>query len=173
MSDTRCPFCSADSAVADSEFSATAVENCPTVDGGLVSFKDAVKEQRLASAEFTQKHGLPTPAEIRATREFYGLNQEEFERALGVGKKTVVRWERGTVPPGGAANSLLWLSMHQPDAFIALASKNGVSIEGASAASEETVHADDAPEPRSLPLGVSFTVEMPDVETRVISFADS
>jgi len=42
----------------------------------------------------------------------------EFERALGVGKKTVVRWERGTVPPSRAANGMLWLAGHYPSVFL-------------------------------------------------------
>jgi HTH-type transcriptional regulator / antitoxin MqsA len=68
---------------------------------------DAV--QRRASAAIRDEEGLLLPEEIRAMREGLGLSQAEFERLLGVGPKTVVRWEKGTVFQNKATDALLRL----------------------------------------------------------------
>jgi len=68
---------------------------------------DAV--MRRATAKIREEDGLLTPDDVRAVRRKLGLTQPEFERLLGVGANTVVRWERGTVPQGSAADSLLRL----------------------------------------------------------------
>jgi len=67
------------------------------------------------------------PSEIRAFREKYGLTQEKLERLLGVGAKTVVRWERGTVAQGRAADSLLRILAKLPGALEFLAEQNGLA----------------------------------------------
>src|SRR5258706_131308 len=79
-------------------------------------------EQSLASssaytAAVREANGLLSPGQIRAARLTLGMTQEEFESALAVGKKTVVRWERGTVAPSMAANGLLWVAAHYPNVF--------------------------------------------------------
>lgn len=63
-------------------------------------------EQRASSA-IRDEDGLLSPAEIRAIRESMGLSQAGLEQLLGVGAKTVVRWERGTVVPNRATDNLL------------------------------------------------------------------
>lgn len=68
---------------------------------------DAV--QRRASAAIREQEGLLLPEEIRAIREDLGLSQADFERLLGVGPKTVVRWEKGTVFQNKATDALLRL----------------------------------------------------------------
>lgn len=68
---------------------------------------DAV--QRRASAAIRDEEGLLLPEEIRAIREGLGLSQADFERLLGVGPKTVVRWEKGTVFQNKATDALLRL----------------------------------------------------------------
>jgi putative zinc finger/helix-turn-helix YgiT family protein len=69
------------------------------------------------AAALRQAERLVTPEEIKAARNLLGMNQDEFEIALGVGRKTVVRWERGTVVPSRAANGLLWFAVHYPNVF--------------------------------------------------------
>jgi len=63
-------------------------------------------EQRV-SAALREADGLLSPAEIRSIRESLGLSQAGLEQLLGVGAKTVVRWERGTVVPNRATDNLL------------------------------------------------------------------
>lgn len=79
-------------------------------------------EQSLASsrafaAAARKAQNLLSPDEIRQARVRLGLTQPQFEEQLGVGKKTVVRWERGTVVPSKAANGLLWLALRYPSVF--------------------------------------------------------
>jgi transcriptional regulator with XRE-family HTH domain len=50
---------------------------------------------------------LLRPTEIKALRETLELSQAEFEKLLGVGMKTVVRWEKGTVFQNQATDALL------------------------------------------------------------------
>jgi DNA-binding XRE family transcriptional regulator len=42
---------------------------------------------------------LKKAADIESLRDWYGLNQEDFGRALGVSKRAVIRWEKGEVEP--------------------------------------------------------------------------
>ena len=60
-----------------------------------------------ASTAIREDLGLLMPEEIRALRESLELTQADFERLLGVGEKTVVRWERGTVFQNRATDVLL------------------------------------------------------------------
>lgn len=62
---------------------------------------------RTASATIRAELGLLQPADIKAIRDSLGLTQGEFERVLGVGEKTVVRWEKGTVFQNKATDNLL------------------------------------------------------------------
>lgn len=82
--------------------------------------------QKKASAAIREKEGLLQPHEIRGTRRSFGLTQEKFEQLLGVGKKTVVRWERGTVFQSKAADSLIRLIRADPENARRLAEINGL-----------------------------------------------
>ena len=83
---------------------------------------------RLATAKIREEDALLTPDQVRGIRRKYGLTQPEFERLLGVGANTVVRWERGTVPQGSAADSLLRLLDQFPENARFLASLHGVEL---------------------------------------------
>lgn len=76
--------------------------------------------------------GLLSPAEVKEIRGRLCLTQPEFERLLGVGKNTVVRWERGTVAQGAAADSLLRLVARSLDNARYLAELHGVELSGSS-----------------------------------------
>jgi HTH-type transcriptional regulator/antitoxin MqsA len=65
--------------------------------------------QREAAAESRRQDRLLTPDEIRQVRERLGMSQAAFERLLGVGAKTVVRWERGTVSQNRTTDALIRL----------------------------------------------------------------
>lgn len=72
------------------------------------------RAMQAASSVVRDAEGLLHPQEIRAIREGLDLSQAEFERLLGVGPKTVVRWEKGTVFQNGATDSLLRLLRDVP-----------------------------------------------------------
>ena len=84
--------------------------------------------QRRASTQIRQNEGLLLPAEIREIRESLGLSQHAFERLLGVGPKTVVRWERGTVFQNQATDSLLRIIRAFPQAARFLAARHGIEV---------------------------------------------
>jgi HTH-type transcriptional regulator/antitoxin MqsA len=71
---------------------------------------------RAAAIKIRAADGLLTPSEIRAIRLGLGLTQAAFERMLGVGEKTVVRWERGTIPQSAATDTLLRVIRDVPQA---------------------------------------------------------
>lgn len=86
--------------------------------------------QRRASGVVRSEEGLLLPEEIRAIRESLGLTQSGFERLLGVGAKTVVRWERGTVFQNQATDALLRVIQAFPAAASFLAERHGVALPG-------------------------------------------
>lgn len=64
---------------------------------------------------FRSKHGLLTPKQIKGIRDKYGISQTTFARALGLGEKTITRYERGSLQDR-AHNGLISLA-DKPDAF--------------------------------------------------------
>lgn len=83
--------------------------------------------QRHASETIRRADGLMMPEDIRALRERLGYTQAEFEHLLGVGPKTVVRWERGTVFQNGATDTLLRVLEHVDGAAAYLAQARGLT----------------------------------------------
>ncbi|MDI6843859.1 MAG: type II toxin-antitoxin system MqsA family antitoxin [Anaerosomatales bacterium] len=69
--------------------------------------KEAVRRSKAA-------RGLLSPEEIRELRRSLGLSQAAFEKILGVGPKTVVRWEKGTVFQNATADRLMRLIAAEP-----------------------------------------------------------
>lgn len=84
--------------------------------------------QRAAAERIRQEDGLLTGGEIRSFRNRIGLSQADFERLLRVGPKTVVRWERGTVTPASAVDTLLRILMRHPDVLRDLAAERGITM---------------------------------------------
>jgi HTH-type transcriptional regulator/antitoxin MqsA len=79
-----------------------------------------------ASEAIRKREGLLTPVEIRTIRIRLGLSQHGFEQLLGVGPKTVVRWEKGTVFQNRATDSLLRVVAEFPEVARFLARLHGV-----------------------------------------------
>lgn len=75
-----------------------------------------------AFAEYRKKHNLLQPADVRTTREKYGLSQTAFARVLGFGDKTITRYENGSIADA-AQNNLIYL-VQQPSNFANLLEKN-------------------------------------------------
>lgn len=83
---------------------------------------------RRASQAIRRQEGLMAPQEIRDVRMRLGLTQHAFEKLLGVGPKTVVRWERGTVFQNRSTDSLLRVIDAVPDSAQFLARLKGVTL---------------------------------------------
>jgi HTH-type transcriptional regulator/antitoxin MqsA len=71
------------------------------------SHGQAMASSRSRAAALRTHERLLTPAEIRDIRGRFDLSQADLEALLGVGAKTVVRWERGTVCQSRAVDALL------------------------------------------------------------------
>jgi HTH-type transcriptional regulator/antitoxin MqsA len=76
---------------------------------------DAIHAQAagLARAE----RGLLTPEQIRKLRKDLGLTQTQLERVLGVGPKTITRWEKGTVFQSAVADNFMRKIWEHPELF--------------------------------------------------------
>jgi HTH-type transcriptional regulator/antitoxin MqsA len=86
-----------------------------TLEGSERLQKEAVRRSK-------QARGLLAPEEILALRHSLHLTQTQFEDLLGVGPKTVVRWEKGTVYQSATADRLMRLMRLMPDVQEVLAS---------------------------------------------------
>jgi HTH-type transcriptional regulator/antitoxin MqsA len=84
---------------------------------------------RLASDVIRKEEGLLLPDEIRSLREEFGLSQRAFEQLLGVGPKTVVRWEKGSVFQNRATDSLLRVVARFPEVVRFLGELHGVELQ--------------------------------------------
>jgi HTH-type transcriptional regulator / antitoxin MqsA len=71
--------------------------------------------QHEAVRRAKEARGLLAAEEIRDLRRSLGLSQTGFERLLGTGPKTVVRWEKGTVFQSATADRLMRLLRARPD----------------------------------------------------------
>jgi HTH-type transcriptional regulator / antitoxin MqsA len=71
---------------------------------------------RAAADQVRHEENLLASSEIVALRKSLGLTQAQFEQMLGVGPKTVVRWERGTVFQNSATDMLLRVLRDVPEA---------------------------------------------------------
>ena len=72
------------------------------------------RAMRSASSVIRDEEWLLQPEEIRVIREDLGFSQAEFERLLGVGQKSVARWEKGTGFQNGAADTLMRVARDVP-----------------------------------------------------------
>jgi HTH-type transcriptional regulator / antitoxin MqsA len=82
------------------------------------TYLDLPSIQRLqeeAVRRVKRAKGLLTSEEIRDLRRSLGLSQTGFERLLGTGPKTVVRWEKGTVFQSATADRLMRLPRAKPE----------------------------------------------------------
>ena len=66
---------------------------------------DEIHAQAVAMAR--KERGLLTPKQIRGLRKNLGLTQAELEALLGVGPKSVTRWEKGTVFQSAVADNFM------------------------------------------------------------------
>ncbi|HST57193.1 MAG TPA: type II TA system antitoxin MqsA family protein [Longimicrobium sp.] len=86
------------------------------------------RAQKAVYAEIRRRENLLAPEEIASLRLCLGLKQEEFERLLGLGPKTVVRWESGRVFQSKAADALMRLVQADRANAVRLADWNGITL---------------------------------------------
>lgn len=69
---------------------------------------------RAVKNEIRKKYGLLPPERIAQIRRNLNLTQEQLERLLGTGPKTIVRWESGKVIQGRSHDNILRLLERDP-----------------------------------------------------------
>jgi putative zinc finger/helix-turn-helix YgiT family protein len=134
------------------------------------SFEQMQAVEREAARVYREQEGYLQPEEIRALRERWGLTQAQLEEALGLGKKTVVRWEAGRVLQQRAMDNLLRVMERFPQVLAFLAVNHDVRV------SEAIGHIGESGEealrlPRSLRqrLSEAAASEGTDVNTLAVS----
>lgn len=118
--------------IADPQYETVEFEDhwsqCRSCGSEFYTASQARVSSRTAAGEIRKRQGLLTPVEIRDFRKGAGLTQSQLERVLGVGPKTVVRWERGTVPQGAGVDRFIRLAKAAPQAFADMARLAGVEV---------------------------------------------
>lgn len=119
MSDFRCISCSAPAVAIRERRSVEYGKRTVEVDNEFLRCTSCAEEfylpgqmeatDRRAAERVRDAGEPPLPFEIRRLRNSLGYSQAEFEKLIGAGPKTVVRWENGTVTPNETAGSLLRL----------------------------------------------------------------
>lgn len=74
---------------------------------------DAIHSAAVAMAREAQ--GLLTPGQIRQLRTDLSLRQKDLEEILGVGPKSVTRWEKGTVFQSAVADRFMRKLWQHPE----------------------------------------------------------
>lgn len=101
------------------------LSKCGSCAEEFYTYEQSQAHSRALATALRKAHGLPSPERIREVRVGLAMTQAQFEQAMGVGPKTVGRWERGTVVPGSAARGMLWFAQHHPGAFLEYARERG------------------------------------------------
>lgn len=102
---------------------------CDTCEDEYMTPEQMRSGQDRAVHAIRESEGLLQGDEIRALRETHGLTQQALEKLLGVGPKTVVRWENGTVFQSKAVDTLLRVLRRSPEVVVGLARERGVQLE--------------------------------------------
>lgn len=92
------------------------------------SLEQAVTAERRASEVYRTQNGLLQPDEIAHLRRRWGITQAQLEDALGVGRKTVARWEAGRVLQSRALDNLLRAIDQFPAVLEFLAERQGAAL---------------------------------------------
>jgi putative zinc finger/helix-turn-helix YgiT family protein len=93
------------------------------------SYEQAVAAARRAGELYREQNGFLQPDEIAALRRRWGVTQAQLEAALGVGRKTVARWEAGRVLQTRAMDNLLRAIDRFPAVLAFLAERQGARID--------------------------------------------
>lgn len=104
---------------------------CKCAACGEALWDDVFDNQNLVEAfqQYRRNHHLLLPEEIRRIREKYRISQVGFARVLGVGDKTIARYENGSLQDEAINNLILLAS--QPQNFSLLLKKNKKALSDA------------------------------------------
>lgn len=102
--------------------------SCSSCEEEYMTPEQMAASQDRAVRSIRSSEGLLQGEDIRALREEHGLTQRQLERILGVGRKTVVRWETGTVFQSRAVDTLLRVLRDHPETVRTLARSRGVEV---------------------------------------------
>lgn len=69
--------------------------------------------------EYRKLNSFLLPEEIKSIREKYGVTQVEFAQILGLGNKTITRYENGSLQ-NVAHNNLIKIVERNPEEFLKL-----------------------------------------------------
>jgi putative zinc finger/helix-turn-helix YgiT family protein len=101
---------------------------CKSCGHEFLTVEQSIQHSRRRAAAIAAVDNRPSPKTVLATRVALGLTQPQLERALGVGPKTAVRWEKGTVAPSGPVARLLRVAEMYPVVFAKIAEEFGVEL---------------------------------------------
>lgn len=77
---------------------------------------EATKLAHLLAKEYSRRHDMLQPGDIKALRNELNMTQREFESLLGVSKPTASRWENGASQQSETADRLMKLLRDVPQA---------------------------------------------------------
>lgn len=103
---------------------------CPTC--GVIIGDARIEGANLQRAydAYRVRHGILSPAEVKALRSSYALSLREFSRFLGFGEQTTYRYEHGDIPD--QAHNTTMLSARTVEGARLLLSQNGSRLTGRS-----------------------------------------
>lgn len=102
---------------------------CAVCGGEEYSYEQAIAAERRAGEVYRERNGFLHPDQIVALRRRWGVTQAQLEAALGVGRKTVARWEAGRVLQTRAMDNLLRAIDRFPAVLSFLAERQGTALE--------------------------------------------
>lgn len=91
------------------------VTYCEACDSRFYTKDQARDLDRKVIRAYRERYNLLSGAAIKALRNTLGLSQRQLEEALGVGEKTVVRWENDTGVQGKNTDNVLRMIEMDPD----------------------------------------------------------
>lgn len=101
---------------------------CNTCGDEQVTEELAAAVQSAAARAYRERFQFLTGAAIRAVRDRLGLTQEQMENALGLGAKSLARWENERVLQNRSVDDLLRLVDRDPSALAFLARVHGTTV---------------------------------------------
>lgn len=105
------------------------VQLCAVCGEEEYSYAQALAAERRAAEIYREQNGFLHPDEIVAMRRRWGVTQTQLETALGLGRKTVARWEGARVLQTRALDNLLRTIDRFPAVLSFLAERQGVTLE--------------------------------------------
>ena len=78
--------------------------NCPACGESFLTAESHDANLAALQQAYREAHSLVSPDEIKAIRQKYGLSQAKFAKVLGLGAKTITRYENGYIPDEAYSN---------------------------------------------------------------------